>query len=240
MHAPISSGPKAPTTSSSSPFSIRIRRRRTTPTSGSTTTCTRSNPCSRRDRSWARTACSSCRSAVERPWFAQRLKEVLAKAFGKEPLLLRRRGANFFVISTGNQVEKRLPPIPNLKAYVDSLEPMKLEPAEPTRSTTGPTLYSQYPRHSRDHLGHVPRARSLVCGLAFIRLKRSRGGMNWHLFFLGAAFMLLEVQVISKTALLFGTTWLVNSFVITAAVDLHPRCRTLSRPGFRSSRGRWS
>src|SRR5262249_39571100 len=56
----------------------------------------------------------------------------------------------------------------------------------------------------------------LVCSLAFFRLKGSRGGLNWHLFFLGAAFMLLEVQVISKTALLFGTTWLVNSFVITA------------------------
>jgi hypothetical protein len=35
------------------------------------------------------------------------------------------------------------------------------------------------------------------------------------LFFLGTAFMLIEVQIISKLALLFGTTWLVNSIVIT-------------------------
>jgi hypothetical protein len=39
--------------------------------------------------------------------------------------------------------------------------------------------------------------------------------IQWHFFYLRAAFMLLEVQVISKAALLFGTTWLVNSIVIT-------------------------
>src|SRR5204863_7086629 len=38
--------------------------------------------------------------------------------------------------------------------------------------------------------------------------------LRWHFFFLGAGFMLLEAQIISKIALLFGTTWLVNSIVI--------------------------
>jgi hypothetical protein len=39
--------------------------------------------------------------------------------------------------------------------------------------------------------------------------------MRWHFFFLGAAFLLLEVQIISRMALLFGTTWVVNSVVIS-------------------------
>jgi spermidine synthase len=152
--------------------------------------------------------------SMERPWFAQRLKDVLAKAFDKEPLLLRRRAGNFFVISTGNQVEKSLAADPELKAYVDSLEPMKLEPAEPLVDDW-PYLYSQH-RGIPVIIWVMSLGLIVVCGLAFTRLKQSRGGLNWHLFFLGAAFMLLEVQVISKTALLFGTTWLVNSFVITA------------------------
>jgi hypothetical protein len=46
-------------------------------------------------------------------------------------------------------------------------------------------------------------------------LVQSSKRIEWHFFFLGAAFMLLEVQIISKAALLFGTTWLVNSIVIT-------------------------
>jgi len=44
--------------------------------------------------------------------------------------------------------------------------------------------------------------------------------LQWHFFFLGAGFMLLEAQIVSKMALLFGTTWLVNSVVITGLLML--------------------
>ena len=37
------------------------------------------------------------------------------------------------------------------------------------------------------------------------------GSGQWHFFFLGAAFMLLEAHIVSQMALLFGTTWVVNS-----------------------------
>ena len=38
--------------------------------------------------------------------------------------------------------------------------------------------------------------------------------IRWEFFFLGAGFLLLEAQIISRMALLFGTTWIVNSIVI--------------------------
>jgi hypothetical protein len=38
--------------------------------------------------------------------------------------------------------------------------------------------------------------------------------LKWHFFFLGAGFMLLETQIVSRMALLFGTTWLVNAVVV--------------------------
>jgi len=44
------------------------------------------------------------------------------------------------------------------------------------------------------------------------RLRR----FNWHFFFLGAAFMLLETRSLVTFALLFGTTWLVNALVFFA------------------------
>src|SRR2546425_2929026 len=43
---------------------------------------------------------------------------------------------------------------------------------------------------------------------------------RWHFFFLGAGFLLLEAQIISKMALLFGTTWVVNSIVIAGLLSL--------------------
>jgi Spermine/spermidine synthase domain len=41
-----------------------------------------------------------------------------------------------------------------------------------------------------------------------------------HFVLLGAGFMLLEAQIISKMALLFGTTWVVNSIVISGLLVL--------------------
>jgi len=46
------------------------------------------------------------------------------------------------------------------------------------------------------------------------------GGFSPHFFFLGAAFMLLEFQNISKSTLLFGATWVVSAITITAILML--------------------
>jgi hypothetical protein len=42
------------------------------------------------------------------------------------------------------------------------------------------------------------------------------GSMNWHLFFMGASFLLIESKAVTTLGLLFGSTWLVNSVVIGA------------------------
>lgn len=41
---------------------------------------------------------------------------------------------------------------------------------------------------------------------------------NWHFWFLGAAFLLIEFKSITEFALLFGTTWLVNSLAISGVL----------------------
>ncbi len=63
---------------------------------------------------------------------------------------------------------------------------------------------------------------SLLLGATAVVFTRGllTGGMgrSWHFFFLGAAFLLLEVQIVSRLALFFGTTWIVNSIVISGVL----------------------
>src|SRR3989441_12822774 len=54
----------------------------------------------------------------------------------------------------------------------------------------------------------------LLCWVLLRDTGTTLRSLQWHFFFLGAGFMLLEAQIVSKMALLFGTTWLVNSVVI--------------------------
>ncbi len=49
--------------------------------------------------------------------------------------------------------------------------------------------------------------------MVYLFLPRGRIGINSRMFFLGAAFMLLETRAVVQIALLFGSTWLVNSAV---------------------------
>jgi hypothetical protein len=55
---------------------------------------------------------------------------------------------------------------------------------------------------------------SLVILLSFAPVRRVRP--NWRMFFLGAGFMLLETKSVVYMALLFGSTWVVNSVVFFA------------------------
>jgi hypothetical protein len=60
----------------------------------------------------------------------------------------------------------------------------------------------------------------LLCWWVLRRTGLSARTLRWHFFWLGAGFMLMEVQIISKMALLFGTTWIVNSIVVSALLVL--------------------
>jgi SAM-dependent methyltransferase len=61
-----------------------------------------------------------------------------------------------------------------------------------------------------------------VLGLAMVYLFKPKGHWrpNNRMFFLGAAFMLLETKAVVQMALLFGSTWLVNSAVFFTALVL--------------------
>lgn len=149
----------------------------------------------------------------ERPWFTKRLRDVIAHAFGKPPLMLQ-TNVSFFVSGSANRIETALTANPRLKEFIDRHSNIRLEDADLV-TDDWPYLYQQH-RGIPSIVWILSIGLIGICWLTFRTLDRYSGGIQWHFFFLGAAFMLLEVQIISKLALLFGTTWLVNSIVITA------------------------
>ncbi len=63
----------------------------------------------------------------------------------------------------------------------------------------------------------------LSLGLLYFFLPRSQGApagesLGWRMFFLGAGFMLIETKAVVHMALLFGSTWMVNSVVFFAVL----------------------
>jgi len=63
-----------------------------------------------------------------------------------------------------------------------------------------------------------------VLGVAMVYMFMSKGrgriSLDRRMFFLGAAFMLLETKAVVQLALLFGSTWIVNSLVFFTALIL--------------------
>jgi len=60
----------------------------------------------------------------------------------------------------------------------------------------------------------------LGLGMVYLFLPKGRIAINGRMFFLGAAFMLLETRAVVQMALLFGSTWLVNSAVFFTVLIL--------------------
>src|SRR6266446_2162481 len=60
----------------------------------------------------------------------------------------------------------------------------------------------------------------LGVGMVYLFLPKGRIAINGRMFFLGAAFMLLETRAVVQMALLFGSTWLVNSAVFFTVLIL--------------------
>ena len=162
--------------------------------------------------------------AVQTPWVAGRLYALLSQVFGRPPLELQSEpsiyttGGSFFISGSEHQLKQALA-VPALAEYVEQHQDLLLEPTTVT-TDDWPYFYQRAPGLP---LGVIVISTALV--LLCIALVRDTGGIKnhgvrWHFFFLGAGFMLLEAQIISKIALLFGTTWLVNSIAITGLLLL--------------------
>jgi len=117
-----------------------------------------------------------------------------------------------------NSFRADMPFIPGAGQW-HKIAPAKVDTAAVALTPTDnwPFLYLKdkaIPRHPSLDGILVIAAVSLVILLAFAPVRRIRP--NGQMFFLGAGFMLLETKGVVHMALLFGSTWVVNSFVFAA------------------------
>jgi hypothetical protein len=161
-------------------------------------------------------------------FIADRLASVLRDVFGEEPMSFIIPKSNFglggvmFVAGNLTGAKEQIAKEPTLKALMEKWQqrsPLNFTYTTPITTDDWPYLYLK--THS------IPLLYRLFAGLmvllfiqscmywgvsdVFIRWNRS----HWHFFFLGAGFMLLEVQNISKAAVVLGSTWLVNAVIIS-------------------------
>ena len=170
---------------------------------------------------------------AQRPFISDRIEIVLNEVFGQPPLVFRilvsHYGGGGVMFATGDmqKIQGQLASNPRLDAYIkNQQQEHPVELMHTTRVTTDdwPYLYLDTAR--------IPSLYYVLIGLLIIIYIRSarkweaRGAITvidrtfWHFFFLGAAFLLLEVQNISKASVALGNTWQVNAVIITSVLTM--------------------
>lgn len=158
---------------------------------------------------------------VNHPWMARRLADMLEQTFGKPPLAFQAKSsysltATCFVISPSARVNEALAADPRLRAFVEKNRATLQATHVPPTTDDWPYLYQEGRWVPRTYYSIAV----LVVLLAFalyMQIPEARQRPPSLFFFsMGAGFLLLETQVISRLALYFGTTWQVNGIVISA------------------------
>ena len=169
---------------------------------------------------------------AQRPYVADRMGTALEHVFGHKPVVFRVPangygwGGLLFVVGDDEAaVRRRVAEVPGLAALVEKWQadyPTELTGTTKLATDDWPYIYLERPT--------VPVLYFLlagVLGVLFVRglrqlgvtdTPRGWGRSGWHFFFLGAAFMLLEVQNVSKAAVVLGNTWTVNAVIISGVL----------------------
>ena len=169
---------------------------------------------------------------AQKRFISDRMAGVLRDVFGEEPIAFRVPnnelgwGGVLFVAGDLAAVRDRISSNPRLRGQIASWQ--ALRPIEPSYTTAlltddWPYIYLESRR--------IPLLYLLLAGLLgllALNVRNKHGGAglsplrwrrsSWHFFFLGAAFLLLEVQNISKASVALGNTWLVNAVIISGVL----------------------
>ena len=159
---------------------------------------------------------------VNHPWLGRRLDEMLTRTFGKSPTVFLApssysAGATCFAVSPSGQVQAKLAADSRLRQFVEARRPSFLDlPAIAVTTDDWPYLYQK--GHSIPGAFFTLSVLVVMLAVAFyLQIPEARSRVPSLFFFsMGAGFLLLETQVVSRLALYFGTTWQVNGIVIAA------------------------
>jgi SAM-dependent methyltransferase len=162
---------------------------------------------------------------VNRPWMRQRLAAILAKTVGKPPLVFFAPstygvGGTCFVASASDRVERALQNDPGLAQLVRDGAPPSA-PSTPVVLNTDDWPYLYHEGRWIPATFYAVGALLLLLAIGlYTTIPQARAKLPSLFFFsMGAGFLLLETQTISRLALYFGTTWQVNGIVIASLLS---------------------
>ena len=159
---------------------------------------------------------------VVQSWLGNRLGRMLADVFGKSPIIFvapssYSTSAACFAISPSDRIEEKLNADPSLRQFVQQHQlPFTMMPSVPPATDDWPYLYQRGRWIPAIFFCMSLLVILLAAGLYWQIPEARRSAPSLFFFFMGAGFLLLETQVISRLALYFGTTWQVNGIVIGA------------------------
>jgi SAM-dependent methyltransferase len=145
-----------------------------------------------------------------KPWLSQRHANVLEEVMGSQPLTFASPVNQEIILLAGDLFD------PHRELGVTDYQPVRLPF---TTAKVDPTT-DDWPFLFLEQRGipfHYLSPLLIICVLSIFPLRYCQlrvGNMNWHLFFMGASFLLIESKAVTTLGLLFGSTWLVNSVVI--------------------------
>jgi SAM-dependent methyltransferase len=162
--------------------------------------------------------------APQTPWISARLVGLLTETFGAPPLALR-AGSSSPCLGWGGflLVGGREDALASIRARAQQDDDMRIRLIDistlplqtPLTTDNWPYLYLPSPGIPRYHL--LVGLACLVVGLLLRGALFKQGeSIDLTMLLLGMGFMLLEVTGVSRAALLFGTTWTVNAYVVAA------------------------
>ena len=156
--------------------------------------------------------------AVVEPWtwMGERFYAMLGHLFGRPPIVFFASPATVFLASDDPDFWRRAAR-PDLATLIAANPPPYSPASDPPPPTTDDWPYV----YNRSHT--IPRAYftiSLILLAMAVLLTRRKLAVKklstWNFFFLGAGFLLLETQLVSRLALYFGATWWVNCVALSA------------------------
>jgi spermidine synthase len=168
---------------------------------------------------------------AQKLYIADRMASVLKETFGEEPIAFRIPyspygwGGIMFIAGDLDSAREQIAQNPRLEAYIKDMQqtyPFSLPYTTKIATDDWPYIYLGSAR--------IPVLYYLLAGLMLLALYHSSKkwqasdfitrwhGAHWHFFFLGAAFLLLEVQNISKASVVLGNTWETNAVIVSGVL----------------------
>jgi spermidine synthase len=170
---------------------------------------------------------------AQKPYIADRMARALEEVFGARPLVFRVPhnsygwGGVVFVSGDLAAARRQIDADPRLAALVEQWKanvPYNLPGTTRVATDDWPYIYLESPSIPPLYLLLAVALLALFAvGLRVLdapQIVRGWDRSQSHFFFLGAAFMLLEVQNISKAAVVLGNTWVVNAVIISGVLGM--------------------